>query len=100
MSKIVKGTKDRVTGTVGTAFGTFTSVLGRARNAAVGTLGVAKDIITLDTKGLQKDVRKVGRSAVGAVSNVVSGTVKTARVAVTGKTGDKKTRKTTKKSRK
>jgi hypothetical protein len=100
MSKIVKGTKDRVTGTVGTAFGTFTSVLGRARNVAVGTLGVAKGIVTLDAKGVKRDVQKVGRSAVGAVSNVVSGTVKTARVAVTGKTGSKTTRKTNKKSRK
>lgn len=101
MSKVVKsvakGAEDRVSGTVKSVVGTVTNVLGRARNATVGTVGVAKDIITFDAKGLKKDVQKVGRSAVGAVSNVVSGTVRTARVAVTGKTGNKKTRKPSKK---
>lgn len=100
MSTIVKGTKDRVTGTVGSAFGTLTNVLGRARNAAIGTVGVAKSIVTLDAKGVKRDVQKVGRSAVGAVSNVVSGTVRTARAAVTGKSGKTKKRKTTKKTKK
>lgn len=101
MSKIVKGvakgTEERVSGTVKSVVGTLKSVLGRARNATVGTVGLAKDIITLNTKGMQRDARKIGDSAVGVVSNVAKGTVRTARVALTGKTGDKKTRKVNKK---
>lgn len=99
VKKVVKGTTNRVTGSVTTVFDTLGSVLGRARNAAVGTVHVAKDIVTLDSKNLGKDVRKVGRSAIGAVGNVATGAVKTVRVAVTGKHDSKKTaRKTTKKS--
>jgi phage-related protein len=100
VKKVVKGTTNRVTGSVTTVFDTLGSVLGRARNAAVGTVHIAKDIVTLDAKNLRKDVRKVGRSAVGAVGNVATGAVKTVRVAVTGKKGPsaKKT-KTSRKSR-
>jgi hypothetical protein len=90
VKSIVKGSSDRVTGTVGSVFGTFGNVLGRARNVAVGTLHVAKDIVTLDGKSLKKDASKVGRSAVGAVTNVADGAARTVRAAVTGKTGDKK----------
>lgn len=97
VKKVVKGTSDRVSGTVSTVFGTLGNVLGRARNAAVGTVHIAKDIVTLDGKSLRKDVNKVGRSAIGAVGNVATGAVKTVRVAVTGKQSStkKKTRKTT-----
>jgi hypothetical protein len=104
MSKVVKsvakGTEDRVSGAVKSVFGTFGKVLGRVRNAAVGTVGVAKDIVTFDGKGLKKDVGKVGRSAVGAVSNVAHGAVSTARVAITGKAKARKVAKKVKKSRK
>jgi phage-related protein len=93
MSKVVKsvakGTEDRVSGTIKSVFGTVGRVLGRARNAAVGTVGVAKDIVTLDGKNLKKDAEKVGRSAVGVVTNVADGAVKTARVAITGKSSSK-----------
>ncbi len=99
VKRVAKGTEDRVSGTVKSVFGTFGSVLGRARNVAVGTVGVAKDIVTLDAKGLKKNVGKVGRSAVGAVSNVAEGAVKTARVAITGKSSSKP-RKAAKKTRK
>lgn len=102
IKKVVTGTSNRVTGSVTTVFDTLGSVIGRARNAAVGTVHVAKDIVTLDSKNLGKDVRKVGRSAIGAVGNVATGAVKTVRVAVTGKqdSNSKKTKtaKTAKKS--
>lgn len=101
IKRVVKGTSNRVTGSVTTVFDTLGSVLGRARNAAVGTVDIAKDIVTLDSKNLGKDVRKVGRSAIGAVGNVATGAVKTVRVAVTGKQDKAKTtRKTAKKSAK
>jgi phage-related protein len=95
---VVKGTEDRVSGTISSVFGTFGRVIGRARNVAVGTVGVAKNIVTLDGKGLRKNVKKVGTSAVGAVTNVADGAYKTARVAISGKDA-KKTRKVTKKTK-
>lgn len=99
VKKVVKGTENRVTGTVSSVFGTFGNVLGRARNAAVGTVRMAKDIVTLDGKSLKKDAKKVGKSAVGAVTNVAKGVVRTTRVAITGKDKKDKTKKQ-KKSRK
>lgn len=90
VKNVVKGTSDRVSGTVSSVFGTIGNVFGRARNAAVGTVGIAKDIVTLDANSLGKDVSKVGRSAIGAVGNVAKGAVKTVGVAVTGQQGGKK----------
>ncbi len=98
VKRVVKGTSTRVTGTIGSVVGTVGSVLGRARNAAVGTVRIAKDIVTLDGKSLKRDVRKVGRSATGAVTNVANGAARTVRVAVTGSTSVPKKTKSARKS--
>jgi hypothetical protein len=103
VTRVVEGTSNRLSGAVEGIFSTFGKVLNRAGKIATGTVHVAKDIVTLDGKNLKKDVRGVGRSAVGAVTNVAKGTVKTARSVVMGKeeptNTSKKTAKTAKSSK-
>jgi hypothetical protein len=100
VTNFAEGTSNRVSGAVEGIFSTFGKVLNRAGKIATGTVHVAKDIVTLDGKSLKKDVRGVGRSAVGAVTNVAKGTVKTARAVVLGKENAKTTRKTAKSGKK
>jgi hypothetical protein len=89
VGSVVTGTSDRVSGVVEGVFNTLGRVVSRTGKIATGTVHVAKDILTLDGKSLKKDVRGVGRSAVGAVTNVAKGTVRTARAAVNGKEDNK-----------
>ena len=85
VGRVVTGTSNRVSGVMEGVFSTLGRVVSRTGKIATGTVHVAKDILTLDGKSLKKDVRGVGRSAVGAVTNVAKGSVKTARAAVLGK---------------
>ena len=85
IGSVVTGTSNRVSGVMEGVFSTLGRVVSRTGKIATGTVHVAKDILTLDGKSLKKDVRGVGRSAVGAVTNVAKGTVRTARAAVVGK---------------
>lgn len=98
VTSVVEGTSNRVSGAVEGIFSTVGKVLNRAGKIATGTVHVAKDIVTLDGKSLKKDVRGVGRSAVGAVTNVAKGTVKTARAVAFGKEDPTKSSKKTAKS--
>lgn len=85
VTSVVDGVSNRVSGVIDGIFTTFGKVVNRTGKVAVGTVHVASDIIRLDSKNLKKDVRGIGRSTVGAVTNVAKGTYKTARVAVVGK---------------
>ena len=101
VGSVVQGTSNRVSGVMDGIFSTIGKVVTRTGKIATGTVHVAKDIITLDGKNLKKDVRGVGRSAVGAVTNVAKGTMKTARAAVVGQENAvKHTKKSSKKSAK
>jgi hypothetical protein len=99
VGKVVTGASDRVSGVFQGFFNTVGKVVSRTGKVAVGTVHVAKDILTLDGKNLKKDVKGIGRSTVGAVTNVAKGTVKTARSAVMGKE-DNSSKHSTKKSTK
>lgn len=98
VGNVVRGTSNRITGVADGVFQTVGKVLGRTRDVAVGTVHVAKNVLTLDGKNLKKDVSGIGKSAFGAVKNVATGTVSTARAAIVGK--EKRRRKSSKATKK
>lgn len=98
VKKVVKGTENRVSGVVSSVFDTIGKTLKNAKDATVGVVHVAKNVVTLDGKNLKKDLGTVGKSTKNFVKDAVKGTVKTAKVAVVGQEKKKKsTKKTVKK---